>query len=82
MLVENLYRVLVDNEIIYLYSVDDCNNLWHGVVSDIPNCYMKYNVHSMYTHTIDSGTCLVVNIEAPCAFKYTAGCKSLHRLYN
>lgn len=63
MLVENLYRVLVDSEIIYLYSVDDYKNLWHGEVSDIPNRYMKYNVHSMYTHTIDSGTCLVVNIE-------------------
>lgn len=65
MLVENLYRVLDDSEIIYLYSVDVCKNFWHGEVSDIPHCYMKYNVHSMYTHTFDSGTCLVVNIETP-----------------
>ena len=63
MILENLYRVLLDKEIIYLYSYDEHKNLWHGVLSDIPICYMKCSVQSMYTHILDTGTCLVVNIE-------------------
>lgn len=63
MLLENLYRVLLDREIIYLYNYGECKNLWHGVLADIPLCYMKCYVHSMYTHSFDTGTCLVINIE-------------------
>ena len=63
MLVENLYRILLDNEFIYLYSFDDHKNLWCGILKDMPSCYMNCNVYSMYTHTIDSGSCLVINIE-------------------
>lgn len=63
MILENLYRVLLDKEIIYLYSYDERKNLWHGVLSDVPICYMKCYVQSIYTHACDTGTCLVVNIE-------------------
>ena len=41
MLLENLYRVLLDREIIYLYGYGERKNLWHGVLADIPICYMK-----------------------------------------
>lgn len=63
MLVENLYRILTNNEFIYLYSFDERKNLWCGILKDMPSCYMNCYVYSMYTHIIDSGSCLVINIE-------------------
>lgn len=63
MILENLYRILLDSEYICLYSFDEHKNLWCGALKDVPNCYMNCNVYSMYTHTIDTGSCLIINIE-------------------
>ena len=63
MILENLYRILLDSEFIYLYSFDKHKNLWCGALKDVPNCYMNCNVYSMYTRTIDTGSCLIINIE-------------------
>lgn len=62
-LLEDLYRKLLGDEFIYLYSYDGNKNLWSGVLKEMPDCYMNCNIYSMYTHIIDIGTCLVINIE-------------------
>jgi hypothetical protein len=63
MLVENIYRIVDDSEFIYLYSLDEHKNLWCGISRCLPLCYMNYNVVSIYTHVLYSGSCLVINIE-------------------
>lgn len=63
MLLGDLYRILLDSEFIYLYSFDEYEKLWCGTLKDLPDCYMNCSVYSIYTHTIDTGSCLVINIE-------------------
>lgn len=62
MTVEGLFRILLDDEEIMLYSRKTNKCIWEGVVKDIPNCFFDNLVSNLYSLNGSSDSYLVINI--------------------
>lgn len=63
MLIEDLFRVLIDSTIVFIYDIKGEKYLWHGRVVNIPICYFDKVIKNIYTRTTNIGSSIVINIE-------------------
>lgn len=54
MLLESLYRVFFDSQIVLLQDARTQKILWKGTVRDIPLEYLNYNVMAVMSKTIST----------------------------
>lgn len=54
MLLESLYRVFFDSQIVLLQDARTQKILWKGIVRDIPLEYLNYNVMAVMSKTIST----------------------------
>lgn len=53
MLLENLYRVLYENQRVTLQDIREQKALWHGLVRDIPVEYLSWTVAGVISCAIN-----------------------------
>lgn len=53
MLLENLYRVLYENQRVTLQDIREQKTLWHGLVSNIPVEYLSWTVLNVISCAIN-----------------------------
>lgn len=49
MTVENLFRVLLSEQEVEIYSHKLQQTIWHGIVKNIPNCFFDNLISSLYS---------------------------------
>ena len=54
MLLENLYRVLCENQEVILQDIREQKTLWHGLVRNIPVEYLSWTVLGAISCAINS----------------------------
>lgn len=64
MLLESLYRVFFDSEIVLLQDVITQKILWKGIVRDIPLEYLNYNVTAVRSCALSKTISAIVLIIA------------------
>lgn len=62
MLLENLYRVFFDSQIVLLQDARTQKILWKGIVRDIPLEYLNYNVTAAMSCSLSKTTSTIVLI--------------------
>lgn len=62
MLLQDLYRILLDKEEIVLCSHKSYECLWEGEVKDIPSCFFDKIVTSLYLLNASIDSYLIINI--------------------
>lgn len=50
MIVQDIYRIMPDSELITLYDNAGSKYLWYGKFEDIPVKYMDYRIAGMHTN--------------------------------
>ena len=62
MLLENLYRVFFDSQMIVLEDARTQNILWRGKIHNIPLKYLDYNVMSVMSRAVTKANSEIVII--------------------
>lgn len=62
MSIENLFRILLDEQEVEIYSHKLHRSLWNGEVKDIPNCYFDNVVSSLYSLNDSYDSYIRINI--------------------
>lgn len=63
MLIEDLFRVLINTTNVFIYDIKIDKYLWHGRVENIPLCYFDRVIKKIYARTTNTGSAIVINIE-------------------
>lgn len=63
MTIENLFRILIDSQLLFIYDKNEENYLWWGRSVNLPISYFDRLIKNIYTISTNNGSVIVITIE-------------------
>ena len=63
MTIENLFRILIDSQLLFIYDKNEEKYLWRGRSVNLPISYFDRLIKNIYTTTTNNGSALIITVE-------------------